>query len=127
MFGNLGSLLVGLFAAGVLYSAVALGVAHMGSRRYLAVLGLLALALCATIIGSWLPASLPTSPVGRFLAGGAALLPSLAASSAIIAGTQWRLTPVRPWISLILGGLAFSVLAPVGLMLGMLVSDAFRR
>ena len=127
MFGNLETLILGLFISGALYGALALVVAHTGVRLHLLLLALIVLIVFAALGGLRLPNGLPTSPLGRVLASGLALVPSLAASTAVIATTQWRDTPIRPWLSLTLSGLAFAVIAPLGLMAGMWVAHTFRQ
>jgi hypothetical protein len=92
------------------------------SGVYLLVLPLIVLIAFAALGGLKFPGGLPTSPLGRVLASGLAIAPPLAASTAVIATTQWRRAPMRPWLTLALSGLAFAALAPLGLMAGMWVA-----
>jgi len=127
MIGDLGTLIVTLLAAGAMFSAVVLILAHSGSRNLVA--GFAVFVWLSFSLAAWfaLPPGLPFTAVGRVLAALLAPAPSVGIATLTITSGQWRPTPRGPRSEMALGTIAFVLGSPFGLFSAMLAAGALRR
>jgi hypothetical protein len=123
MPANPGGQVVALLTAGATCGATTMIFAHTGKRSHLLVASVLVWA--GLVCAAWLafPTTIPASHLGRLLAPLLGTLPSLAATTAVMALTQWRPVPIRPWVTLLLGAVAFAMAALLGQFLAVLALE----